>query len=45
MRITKGIRLSEASKIGGKSYFISIFFGLGAIGCAIYGILFYRRFK
>jgi hypothetical protein len=45
MRIVKGIRLSEASKIGGRSIFIPIFFGIGGIGCAIFGILFYQKFK
>lgn len=45
MRITKGLKISESSKLGGKSYFIPIVFAFGSIGCIIYAIVFYKKFS
>lgn len=44
MRIKKGVKISQSSKFGGKSYFIPIMFTLASIGCIIYAIVFYKKF-
>lgn len=45
MRITKSVHITESSKIGGKSFFIPTFLGVFCIGCIVFSILFYRKFK
>lgn len=44
MRIKKGVKISQSSKFGGKSYFIPIIFAFGSIGSIIYAIFFYKKF-
>jgi len=44
MRITKGVKISQSSKLGGKSYSFPIIFALGSIGCIVYAFIFYKKF-
>jgi hypothetical protein len=45
MRLTKGVRIMETSSMGGKSYVFPIMFGIFSLGCGIYAIVFYFKFK
>ncbi len=45
MRITKGIKIMEGSRLGGKSYFIPSSLLVASIGCLLFAIIFYRKFK
>jgi hypothetical protein len=45
MRLTKGVRIMETSNMGGKSYVFPIMFGIFAVGCGLYAIIFYKKFN
>ena len=35
----------ETSSMGGKSYVFPIMFGIFAVGCGLYAIIFYKKFN
>ena len=45
MRMIKGVRICESSIIGSKNYSVPALFLIFAIGCLIYAIVFYKKFR